>query len=98
MSDRPETSNPHRRGEDEVAPEAVRRLSTDAALRLDPPHAVVVLTGGVWRHAWLLGHDRDAEAVSFLIQRLDTDGGEEPVWLSDLEIGELDPRYRAASA
>jgi len=85
-------------GETEVPPGSVRRLSTDAALRLDLPHAVVVLAGGVWRHAWLLGHDRDAETVSFLVQRLDDDGGEEPVWLPDAEIGEVDPHHRAASA
>ena len=97
MNDRPDHVSP-RRDDDEVSPDAVRRLTTDAALRLDLPHAVVMLAGGVWRHAWLLGHDRDAEAVSFLVQRLDADGAEEPVWLNDVEMGEVDPRHRAASA
>ena len=98
MNDRSDRQVSPRPGGDEVSPDAVRPLTTDAALRLDMPHAVVVLTGGAWRHAWLLGHDRDAEAVSFLVQRLDADGAEEPVWLSDVELGEVDPRHRAASA
>ena len=96
MSEQPETSE--RQREAAVSPGAVRPLTTEDAVRLDLPHAVVVLTGGVWRHAWLLGHDRDTHGVSFLVQRLDAEGAEEPVWLSDVTMGEVDPRQRAATA
>ena len=98
MNDRPDRDVSAGLGDHDASPDAVRRLTSDAPLRLDLPHAVVVRAGGVWRHAWLLGHDRDAEAVSFLVQRLDADGAEEPVWLNDVEMGEVDPRHRAASA
>ena len=80
-----------------VPPVAVRPLDVDQAVRLDLPHSVVVLVGGAWRHAWLLGHDRHAHAVSFLVQRLDSDAGE-AAWLTDVELGEVDPGYGAATA
>jgi len=67
----------------------------ERALGLGLPHAVVVLVDGEWRHAWLLGTDRDAEGASFLLQRLD-DPSAEPRWLSDVELGEADARYRDA--
>jgi hypothetical protein len=46
----------------------------------------------------LLGHDRDAGAFSFLVQRPDAGGGQEPVWVNDVELGEIDPRYGVATA
>jgi len=81
-----------------VPTSAVRPITTEQALRLDLPHAVAIRLGGTWRQAWLLGHDRDADAVSFLVQRLDAGGTGEPVWLSDLEVAEIDPRHGAATA
>ena len=80
-----------------VPPGAVRRLAVAEAIRLALPHAVVVLLDGAWRHAWLLGHHRDAETTSFLVQRLDP-GATEPVWISDAELGEVDPRHGEATA
>lgn len=77
---------------------AVRPITTEQALRLDLPHTVAIRSGADWRQVWLLGHDRDAEAVSFLVQRLHADGGQEPVWVTDVDMGEIDPRYGAATA
>ena len=82
-----------------VVPEgAVRPISHEQVSRLDLPHAVAVRLDGAWRPAWLLGHDRDAGAFSFLVQRPDAGGGQEPVWVNDVELGEIDPRYGVATA
>jgi hypothetical protein len=77
----------------DVPPGAVRRLDPGAATRLNLPHAVVVLVDGAWRHAWLLGHERDGETTSFLVQWLDGDPTE-PVWIRDVELGQVDPPLR----
>ena len=98
MTDQPSRPVGSRPGPGTVVPSgAVRRLDAGEAVRLDLPHAVVVLADGAWRHAWLLGHDRDTETTSFLVQRLDPDATE-PVWISDAELGEVDSRYREATA
>lgn len=76
---------------------AVRPLTIEQALGLDLPHLVALRVGGTWRQAWLLGHDRDAEAVSLLVQTLEAGAGSEATWVSDVELGELDPRYGAAT-
>lgn len=77
---------------------AVRPLSPSQASTIGLPHAVAVRIDGEWRSAWLLGHDRDAGAVSYLVQRLDAGGGHEPVWVKDVELAEIDPRHGVASA
>lgn len=83
---------------DVVPAGAVRPLSPSQASTVDLPHAVAVRVDGKWRSAWLLGHDRDAGAVSYLVQLLDAGGGHEPVWVRDVELGEIDPRYGVATA
>lgn len=70
---------------------AVRPITTEQALRLDLPHAVAIRLGSAWRQVWLLGHDRGVDAVTFLVQRRDAGGVGEPLWLEDVEVGEIAP-------
>ncbi len=81
-----------------VPANAVRPLTTAQVVQLSLPHIVALRTGSTWRQAWLLGHDRDAESVSFLMQHVESGYGDEPIWLSGVEIGEIDPRFGAATA
>lgn len=75
----------------------VRPLETDEALRLDLPHAVMLRVEDSWRPAWLLGHDREGDTVMFLLQHLDDDADQQPMWLSDVALGEVTAGYGTAT-
>lgn len=76
----------------------VRPLDLDEALRLDLPHAVMLRVDDSWRPAWLLGYDRDGGATMFLVQVLDDATDQQPIWLRDVELGEVAPGYGTATA
>lgn len=76
----------------------VRPLDIEQVLRLNLPHAVMLRVDDSWRPAWLLGHDRDSDGDMFLLQLLDETADAQPMWLSDVELGEVASRYGTETA